>query len=148
VAKFSTQTAGITTGATRSKVDTVRDEEDDFYPDDLVNTGSQQQFDDFDDFSQPRHYSGKTGQTGFVRSGGVRPRSNTLAAPSSNSSSRESSPGGLTMSAGSSGGSSSGGAAANGPRELERTKFGFGGYSLSQSDPMEDYQVHMCVVCM
>ena len=143
VAKYSTQTAAITTTAVHSKVDSIRDEAEDFYPDDLVDTGSQ--FDDFD-LSQPRHCSSKTGQTGLIKSGG-RARSYTLAAPSSNSSSRESSPGGLTMSAGSSGSST-----ANGPRELERTKFGFyGGGSLSQSDTVDDYQVYtrVCVcVCV
>ena len=140
-----------------SKMDNVRDEAEDFYPDDLVDTGSQQ-FDDFDDLSQPRPYSmSKTAQSGLVRSGSGRPRSNTLAAPSSNPSSRESSPGGLTMSAGSSGGSSGGGGggggtAANGPRELERMKFGFGGgggyggSSLSQSDALDDYQVHIYAI--
>ena len=147
VAKFSTQTAATRTGAApHSKMDNVRDEAEDFYPDDLVDTGSQQ-FDDFNDLSQPRPYSmSKTAQSGLIRSGSGRPRSNTLAAPSSNPSSRESSPGGLTMSTGSSGGG--GGTAANGPRELERMKFGFGGGgygggSLSQSDALDDYQVHM-----
>lgn len=117
----------------------IHDEAEDFYPDDLVDTGSQ--FDDFD-LSQPRQYSSKTGQTGLVKSG-MRPRSSTLAARSSNSSSRESSPGGLTMSAGSSSSST-----ANGPRELEKAKFGFyGGGSLSQSDTVDDYQVCECASC-
>ena len=143
MAKYSAQT---TTSHSKVHVDNVRDEAEDFYPDDIADIGSQQ-LDDFD-LSQPHHYSSKTGQTGLARSGG-RPRSRTLAATSSNPSSRESSPGGLTMSTGSSG-SDGGKAAVNRPRELERTKFGFYGEgSLSQSDALDDYQVRVGVcVCV
>ena len=143
LAKYSTQMGATTSAVAHSKVDSMRDEAEDFYPDDLVDTGSQ--IDDFD-LSQPRPYSSKTGQTSLVKSG-MRPRSSTLTASSSNSSSRENSPGGLTMSAGSSGSSTN---AANVPRELERAKFGFyGGGSLSQSDTVDVYQVCVCVcVCV
>ena len=106
---------------TQSKVDSGRDEAEDFYPDDLVESVQLSNADNGSTEQRHHHHRNKTGQTGLVR-----PRSATVTAGSSNSSNRSSSPGCLTMSVGT--------VVHNGSRELDRGKFGFYGDSLSQGD--------------
>lgn len=119
-------------------MDSVRDEAEDFYPDDLVDSGSSG--DGSSGLPEPqssRRMVNKTGQTGLTKSTG-RPRSSTVSASTvSHLRSRSISPGGgLTMNV----------ATMNGSRELERTKFGFYGGSLSQTDTgNEEYEVCVCV---
>ena len=105
----------------QSNIDTVRDEAEDFYPDDSVDSGSSGDGSGSGESRQPRT---KTGQTSLVKSG--RPRSSTMSA--SHSRSRSISPGGLMMTTTSS--------TLNGT-----SKFGFYGGSLSQSDPTNEDEV-------
>ena len=107
----------------RSNVDIARDEAEDYYPDDLLDSGGSG---DGSSSEQPTHLQvSKAGQTGLVKSG--RPRSSTVSAGSSRS--RSISPGGLMMTTG----------GANGG--MDASRFGFYGGSLSQMDTNDDYQV-------
>ena len=109
--------------ASHSNVNSVRDEEEDFYPDDIADSGGSG--DGTSEEKQSCLYAGKAGKTGLVKSG--RPRSSAISG-SSQSRSRSISPGGLMMTT-------------NGAMNAETGRFGFYGGSLSQSDFNEDGQV-------